>query len=377
MAHITVRHYQTKSGLKWNATQANWNSAQAKIIETKIDELALQALGFSQHMSPAEAKAHAKKLNAMNIIKRKEQQTKVRAAERLHDLIVIENSIVPPEMSDAFITYLEENWYGGPYNLRKQVQHWNLVQKIITELKLQPHEYFKKQKNFYTYFQRHKYSKSYVEKLLKVVNLWGEFYSDQSKTYFKKVPNPKGIILEAIRNASNVDGSGAHPLTPPELDKMKYKLPAGQWEYMRATLWLGLRPSELDGILTDPKKMTIKKQGKTTVVSVYQAKLASMAKEKRWKHIPLIHPKMIAALADIQSSIVRKPLIKTLRAAAPELAKIGLYSGRKGFVDLMLGLEQSLENIAMWLGHASIERTWRNYKNKDVVNFTEIKKKTS
>ncbi len=108
---------------------------------------------------------------------------------------------------------------------------------------------------------------------------------------------------------------------------------------------------------------------------MYQAKLTALAKDKRWKHIPLIHPEMVQSLADIQKQVPRKPLVKTIKAAAPHLPKIGLYSGRKGFTDLMLSLGQSLENVAMWMGHASIERTWRNYKNKDVVNFTEITKK--
>ncbi len=125
---------------------------------------------------------------------------------------------------------------------------------MITELRLQPHEYFKKQKDFYNYFKRKKLSKSYIEKLIKVLNAWGEFYSDQSKTYFKKVPNPKGVILESIKDASSADGSGAYALTAPDLHALKYKLPTGQWEYIRATLWLGLRPSELDAILTDSKK---------------------------------------------------------------------------------------------------------------------------
>jgi hypothetical protein len=373
MAHITVRKYQTKRGLKWTATQADWNSSQGKFGEKKIDDIALTALGFGQHMTPQQAQDHAKKLNALNSITRKEQSSKVKAAERLTDLITIENSIIPSDLSKAFIIHMEENWYGGQYNLRKQIQHWNLIQKILTALKLQPHEYFKKQKDFYRYFQKEGFSKSYVEKLLKVVNAWGEFYSEQSKTYFKKIPNPKGIVLEAIIDASGADGSGAAALTPKILNSMKSKMPEGQWEYIRATLWLGLRPSELDSIITDPKKMKVSTQNKTPVLSVYQAKLTSISKIKRWKHIPLFHPEMKNALADIENKVVKKPLVKTLKKAAPTVLKIGLYSGRKGFTDLMLSFNQTLENIAMWMGHASIERTWKNYKNKEQVNFVEIK----
>ncbi|MGZ3769537.1 MAG: hypothetical protein ACXVCR_07395 [Bdellovibrio sp.] len=373
MAHITVRPYQSKTGLKWTATEAVWDESEKKYKEKKIEPIALTALGFSDFMTPTEAKAHAKKLNAMNTVNRKAQASKVKAAERLTDLITIENSIIPTEMSEAFVAYLEENWYGGEYNLRKQIQHWNLVQKMLTDLRLQPHEYFKKQKDFYKYFQKNGFSKSYVEKLLKVVNAWGEFYSEQSKTYFKKVPNPKGVILEAIRDASDADGAGADPLTMPTLARMKSHMPEGQWEYVRATLWLGLRPSELDAIIENPANLKVKMHGNTPVASIYQAKLISIPKEKRWKQIPLFHPEMKNALKDIQNEIVRKPLVKTLKKAAPNLPGIGLYSGRKGFTDLMLSLNQTLENIALWMGHASIERTWKSYKAKDVINFNEVK----
>lgn len=52
-------------------------------------------------------------------------------------------------------------------------------------------------------------------------------------------------MLEAIIDASDADGKGATPLTPPILMKLKDKMPKNQWEYLRATLWLGLRPSEI------------------------------------------------------------------------------------------------------------------------------------
>lgn len=82
---------------------------------------------------------------------------------------------------------------------------------------------------------------------------------------------------------------------------------------------------------------------------------------------------MIAALKDIEDGVLKKPLVKTLRKTFPDVEGIGLYSGRKGFVDLMLKYGQTLENIAAWLGHSSIERTWKHYKDKDNVVFNEIK----
>lgn len=373
MSHITVRKYQTTKGLKWVATEATFDNSKGYSVEKKIDELALQSLGFSSHMTPDQARAHAKKLNKLNEIKRKEQASQIKAAERLTDLGVVENSIIPDEMSRAFVEYMEENWYGGLYNLRKQIFHWNKVQKILTALKVQPHEYFKEQKKFYKYFQMNGISKSYMEKLLKVINLWGDYYSEQSRTYFKRLPGPKGVVLEAIVDASEATGEGAHPLDQKLLSKMNLKLPPGQWEYMHATLWLGLRPTELDDILENKSHMKVSHSEGVEVLSIYQTKLTSVPKPKRWKHIPIFHPEMERAVEFIQNGVIRKPLVKTLKKAAPGYDEIGLYSGRKGFTDLMLSLDQKLEDISMWLGHLSIERTWKNYKDKKKINFQEVK----
>jgi len=46
-----------------------------------------------------------------------------------------------------------------------------------------------------------------------------------------------------------------------------------------------------------------------------------------------------------------------------------LYSGRKGFTDLMLTKGQSLENISIWLGHSHISRTWASYRDKGPFQF--------
>lgn len=38
-------------------------------------------------------------------------------------------------------------------------------------------------------------------------------------------------------------------------------------------------------------------------------------------------------------------------------------------MDLMLGLGQKFENVSVWLGHTTLDRSLRNYKNKQIVNY--------
>lgn len=372
MAYLQVRRRKTKRGEKWLVCQAQWDSASQSFKERTLTPTVLHDLGFSSGMSSDQAIAHAKKLNSLNASERKLQKQKVSASENLHRLALVKNSMIPDDLQAGFHQHLKLNWYGNDYNLKKRYQHWTLIQKMLTDLKLQPHEFSKRQREIYKWFEGQKFSKSYVQKLIKVLNIWGEFYSDKTQTFFKKVPLPKGNALEALVKASSANGEGASPLTVESLKQLERVLPQGQFEFMRATLWLGLRPSELELILADKSKMKVEMQGRVPVLSVYQPKLSGVPENKRWKYIPCFHKQMVLALKDIENDVPKKPLVKTLRKALPKFPDVGLYSGRKGFTDLMLSLGQTLENIASWLGHASIERTWKHYKNKKSVEFNEI-----
>lgn len=76
------------------------------------------------------------------------------------------------------------------------------------------------------------------------------------------------------------------------------------------------------------------------------------------------------ALGFIENSKLQRPCLKTLKKYLKD-QKISLYGGRKGFTDLMLSYGQKIEDISVWMGHTSIEVTWRYYKNKLKVSFTK------
>jgi integrase len=99
-----------------------------------------------------------------------------------------------------------------------------------------------------------------------------------------------------------------------------------------------------------------------------------MLRERRWKPIPVIYPEQEIALEFLSGERLVRPCLKTLQKYAGN-SKIGLYGGRKGFTDLMLSLGQKIEDISIWMGHTSIEVTWRYYKNKRAVSFTQPFKK--
>jgi hypothetical protein len=64
----------------------------------------------------------------------------------------------------------------------------------------------------------------------------------------------------------------------------------------------------------------------------------------------------------LESGIFKRPILKTVRRHFG--ARVDLYGGRKEFPDLMLSLGHSLENISIWMGHSTLDRTWRSYKSR-------------
>lgn len=370
--YFLIRYRQTRKGLKWRIMKVEYiHGGNGRKSETVVQDPAFTDLGFSLGMTLLQAKNHCKKLNAQAQIKRKEQKKKALASSNLQDLNKIAKTIVPESESSAFVDHLQSEWFGGQYNLRKQVFLWNKCQIILKTLKILPQDYYKDRARLYKLFEAEQMSLSYVEKILRVLNKYGEWYANEHRSFFKKIPLPKGLIRETILEASNADGSGAKPLTPQLLKSLNEKMPPGQLEYLAATLYLGLRPSELDLIIEDKNKFLKSEiQDGVRVLGIYQSKLAGVSKDDRWKWLPLFLDEQREAYKNINKGILKKPLVKTIKKHLGD--GYGLYSGRKGFTDLMLGLNQRLEDVSAWLGHKNIDRTWRVYKQKRKVHFVKV-----
>ena len=98
------------------------------------------------------------------------------------------------------------------------------------------------------------------------------------------------------------------------------------------------------------------------VLWVYQTKIIALPEVDRWKPIPILYPEQEVALKILEERGFKRPLVKTIREHFGK--EISLYGGRKGFTDLMLSKGNSLESISIWMGHSTIGRTWKSYKNR-------------
>jgi hypothetical protein len=107
---------------------------------------------------------------------------------------------------------------------------------------------------------------------------------------------------------------------------------------------------------------SIKQSCGRNVLRVFQTKIVGLPLEDRWKPIPILFSEQEFGLKIIRDGNFKRPLCKTMRLHFGP--GIDLYAGRKGFTDLMLSKGHSLENISIWMGHSTLARTWRSYKDK-------------
>jgi hypothetical protein len=98
------------------------------------------------------------------------------------------------------------------------------------------------------------------------------------------------------------------------------------------------------------------------ILWVLQTKIIALPPEDRWKPIPIVFDQQGFGLRIIDSGLFKRPLTNTVRKYFG--SGTTLYGGRKGFSDLMLSKGQAFENISIWTGHSTLDRTWKSYKRR-------------
>jgi hypothetical protein len=261
---------------------------------------------------------------------------------------------------------------------KKFLSHWVSVSEMIFYLKISPSQYEDNKKKFYNYFIEKVWSMSHVTKLIIVLNKWGKFVSKKEKTYFSELPHPKGKQREDI-NDNYYDACKPSKESNP-LDSEELKYSKDKWKnqdhynWLFVSLWFGLRPAEVDRLLEDEgKRWKLTTESGKKVLNIYQTKLSSVSRNKRWKKIPILFDEQKESLFLIKSKRLKRPLPKTIQNHFGE--GYNTYAGRKGFEALMTDLDVPFEMISSYLGHLNIDRTWKNYKSDKVMIPKELKKR--
>lgn len=336
-----------------------------------IPESEWAALGFRRDMSLEEAHACKDSLNALEHVRATaEKRQKIKA--RLEEEDQVTGAFLSPYLVQEFE---QEILYGrtnrDAIQRNKTESHWRAARRVLCALKIEPSDWANEKGRFYDYFSELQLSPAYLQKVFRILNQWGSFQARRNKTYFAPLPFPTGYEKQRVADAyfeKNEDGLTSDPMSPLMLEAARSALKPQHYNWLAMTVWFGLRPIEVDG-LRDPKKWRLENHGGTQVLFIYQSKLMAVAREKRWKPIPAFLPQQVEALK-LMGQDMKRPTPKTMANHFGE--RVTLYAGRKGFTDLMLNNRQSLENISTWMGHTTIERTWKSYKNRQTISFNPL-----
>lgn len=326
-------------------------------------------LGFHKHMDRVEAVARQRQLNAQLAVKRHEE----------YRLVIDEKERLMREKCAGFIPTIYRDeferryFYNGRAVNQKSLSAWKVAQQLITELQLEPSDWYDSSRIIYRCLLSRKYSLSYCHKILRIMNMWGFFYSRKIGKPFFSVPAPRGHeraqLLEAYFTRRGTDHKESEPLQPAQLESVRGRLEKEHANWLYLSVWLGLRPLEIDQ-LKNPELIKIMTDSSgVPTLWVYQTKLVAVPPRYRWKLVPLFLPEQRKCLKIIERQNFRRPLTKTVKLHFGN--STNLYGGRKGFTDLMLSKGQNFVHISQWMGHSNIQRTWRNYKSRCLVHYRQ------
>ena len=325
-------------------------------------------LGFRPEMSLEQAKARAKELNKTRQLEAKKI---VSIGRRVEDVKQVRSVYLPSDLVSEFTQWLADNKVRGSKQKEKLFSHWELAQTIIAEAKLFPQDFYLNAGKLLSFFVRRKYSMSYVRKIMAVLNWWGTFYASKKSTPYYPLKNLDSSLTGEIERAySESDGfvGPSDPLTPEMLEAKKSSMKPEQWQWLYCTVWLGLRPSEIEQRNQKRRSFEIyfDEDAGCEVLRIFQPKLRNKP-DVAWKFIPLFLPEMITA-AGYLSGDLKAPTLKTMHATFK--GRVTLYGGRQGFVSLMVNRHsQDINQVSNWLGHTNIYRTKRSYERRNKVSF--------
>lgn len=359
--------YVHKGRNHWYVIEEIWEEGKKKHLT--VPKIAYTTLGFHIEMTLNEARLRVKQLNSSKSIERKKAAT---TARRIELIKLVESVYVPKLEATEFTDRLQRTTFGNEIHEKKLLSHWKFVQVMVTDLRIDPKDYSRNAEFFYKYFIERKMSLDYSKKILRIVNMWGNFVCYKYGQFFSNIPTPKGRVKEIINDAY-IDGENyvgeSNPLTPQLLSSKKDLLKDnGNYEWLFISMWFGLRPIEIDA-LKDSKKYRIEHSEKK-ILWVYQTKLTSISRDKRWKGIPILYPEQELALTLVENGNFKRPILKVMRNVFGE--QLTLYAGRKNFEDMMLDKGHRLEDISMWMGHQNIQTTWSKYRNRKRVGGFKI-----
>lgn len=195
-------------------------------------------------------------------------------------------------------------------------------------------------------------SLGYFVKVLDLINLYGRFVAREK--YTSKIASPRGFNRQRFLDQCGTNASAA--LSHSQLLSKRANFTAPEFRFLRASLYLGLRPTEVD----DCANWTLE----DNVLVVPQTKLTQVDKNARIKAIPLIEPEQKQVIEEIvvRGYEVARPSLEKLHAAFGD--RVHTYAGRKGLVAFLMERGYTEFECSSILGHADVKTTRAYYTDQ-------------
>lgn len=334
--------------------------------------------GFNPQGTIEDAHIRRDQLNSLGAEQR-HQESRLAITERTQSKERIVNAYLNEALVEEFereVLYGRAHMDPDHHKKNKTASHWLAAKRLLTELKIDAIDWNYKQVKFYDWFTRQGYSISYLHKIFPLLNKWGHFQCRKRGQHFTPLDSPTGVELQRIQDAyleKEGGGNESAPLTPEALEAAREKLKPEHYNWLYLSVWLGLRPHEVDRLLLPEGARTwcFQKEGDMPVLAVYQTKLKRLAHDQRTKRIPCFLPEQVAALKILKGQQFQRPLVKTLHLHFGPL--VNTYGGRKGFGTLMRKHGQTILDYHKWMGHRTIDRTLLNYEDHQAIHVSPVR----
>jgi hypothetical protein len=322
--------------------------------------------GFHPGLTFEEARDKASILNKDSELKRLAAR-KVRVAKRMEAESLALATAFPDEQE--FLAWAQDNYGLGGRAGDKFSSHWHCGKKLVVELAIKPSEFGDRTRSVYNWFKAKQLAPAYLEKILRVLNLYGKFHAQRYRVFVAEIAMPTGYVLADLEDAyldRKPNGGASKPLDPGALERAKGSLTEENYRWLYLAIWAGLRPAEVDLLLKEGQYKLAVEDG-VTVLHVFQQKLRKLPRAKRWKLIPLIEPEQAAIPEIIEGASFKRPLVKTMVRYFGDGSST--YSPRKGFEKLMRDRGHDFFHVSAWLGHQSVDQTWRAYTQQQAPRW--------
>lgn len=338
-------------------------------VEKTLPESEWARYGFGTKMSYEEASAHKKSLNAQNNLRDiEERKARFKLVKRAERSELLQTAYLPKYIVETFEKKLRNDSYAVDFEKSKTYYHWLTAMRVIADLEMNPIEWADNKRTFLKKFEG--YAPSTVAKLISLMNSYGTFYGKRINQYYERITMPRGVEVGRISDKYlDKTGGKTKEVKGITLKTMKALKEHNQFyedeiNWCIVCLGFALRPSEMDMVAKrDEKTLIIRKSS----VKIYQAKLVSLPKTMRFKEVLVHRPFQKEALAIIKSDKrFRRPTNYKIKKWLGK--EYGLYSFRKGYVDIMLSLKENITRISFDMGHSSIDRTWKSYRKRITAN---------